>query len=106
MWITTGGVALIAFMRAFFPNYALPVFEATILIALAYHLYDYERGRDQAALDFSITVTRAGIYRLDRFVPLRSAQPSPGRMVADAYDDVTLAFGFRRILHRSCLRQA
>jgi phosphatidate cytidylyltransferase len=55
--ITTGGVALITFMRALFPNYALPTFEATILIALAYHLYDYEHGRDQAALDFSITVT-------------------------------------------------
>jgi phosphatidate cytidylyltransferase len=28
-----------------------------ILGALAYHLFDYERGRDQAALDFSVTVT-------------------------------------------------
>jgi phosphatidate cytidylyltransferase len=54
--VTVGGVALITFMRAFFPQYALPVFEATILVALAYHLFDYERGRDQAALDFSVTV--------------------------------------------------
>ncbi len=57
MQITVGGVALITVMRAFFPQYALPVFEATILVALAYHLFDYERGRDQAALDFSTTVT-------------------------------------------------
>jgi len=59
MHITVGGVALIALARAFpaLHDYALPVFEAAILIALAYHLYDYERGRDQAALDFSVTVT-------------------------------------------------
>ena len=57
MHITVGGVAIITIMRTFFPQYALPVFEATILVALAYHLFDYERGRDQAALDFSVTVT-------------------------------------------------
>lgn len=56
MQITVGGVVAITIMRAFFPDYALPVFEATILVALAYHLFDYERGRDQAALDFSVTV--------------------------------------------------
>ncbi len=53
--ITAGGVALIGLARAFFPQYALPVFEAAILAALAYHLFDYERGRNQAAIDFSIT---------------------------------------------------
>jgi len=53
--ITVGGVALIAITRMFFPQYALPVFEAAVLVALAYHLFDYERGRDQAALDFSVT---------------------------------------------------
>ncbi len=57
MHITVGGVAIITVMRAFFPQYALPVFEAMILVALTYHLFDYERGSDQAALDFSITVT-------------------------------------------------
>lgn len=57
VYITVGGVALITVMRMFFPHYALPVFEAIVLVALAYHLFDYERGRDQAALDFSITVT-------------------------------------------------
>ncbi len=57
IYITVGGVTLIAIVRMFLPQYALPVFEATILAALAYHLIAYERGRDQAALDFSITVT-------------------------------------------------
>ena len=56
MHITVGGVTLITFTRMFFPQYALPVFEATILVALAYHLIAYERGRDQAALDFAVTV--------------------------------------------------
>ena len=56
MHITIGGVALIIIARMFFPEYAMPVFAATILIALAYHLIAYERGRDQAALDFAITV--------------------------------------------------
>jgi phosphatidate cytidylyltransferase len=56
IYITVGGVALIAIARMFFPQYALPVFEAAILAALAYHLFAYERGRDQSALDFCITV--------------------------------------------------
>ena len=55
MYITVGGVILITFTRMFFPQFALPVFEAAILVALAYHLIAYERGRDQAALDFAIT---------------------------------------------------
>ncbi len=57
MYITVGGVFLITFTRMFFPQYALPVFEAAILVALTYHVIDYERGRDLAALDFAITVT-------------------------------------------------
>ena len=57
--ITLGGVTLIIISRMFFPEFAMPVFAATILIALGYHLIAYERGRDQAALDFAVTV--AGI---------------------------------------------
>jgi phosphatidate cytidylyltransferase len=56
VYITVGGVTLITIARMFFPQYALPAFEATILVALAYHLIAYERGRDQAALDFAITI--------------------------------------------------
>ena len=54
--ITMGGVALITFMRMFFPAYAQPAFAVSILAAMAYHLVIYERGRDQSALDFCITV--------------------------------------------------
>ena len=54
--ISIGGVALIIISRMFFPEYAMPVFAAGILAALTYHLVAYERGREQAALDFAITV--------------------------------------------------
>lgn len=62
MYITVGGVALILFMRMFLPQFAMPVFAAAILLALAWHLITYERGRDSAALDFGVTV--AGIVYL------------------------------------------
>jgi len=54
--ITVGGVAFTILARMFFPQFAMPVYAAIILIALAYHLLAYERGRDQAAFDFSITL--------------------------------------------------
>lgn len=57
MQITVGGVALVTIARMFLPAYAEPILIATILVAMAYHLYAYERGRDQSALDFSITVS-------------------------------------------------
>jgi phosphatidate cytidylyltransferase len=57
MQVTVGGVALILITRMFFPQHAMPVFAGTILVALAWHLVSYERGRDEAALDFGITVT-------------------------------------------------
>ena len=56
MVITVGGVTITIFARMFLPQFAMPVYAATILIAMAYHLVAYERGRDQAALDFAITV--------------------------------------------------
>ena len=59
MQITVAGVALILIARMFFPQYAMPIFIASILIAMTYHLVVYEKGRDQAAIDFSITI--AGI---------------------------------------------
>jgi phosphatidate cytidylyltransferase len=55
MVVTVGGVALVAFARMFFPEYAQPVFAAAILTAMAVHLIIYERGRDQSALDFGVT---------------------------------------------------
>jgi len=54
--ITIGGVTLIIIARMFFPNAAMPVFAFLILIAMTYHLIAFERGRDQAALDFSATI--------------------------------------------------
>jgi phosphatidate cytidylyltransferase len=66
--ITVGGVFLIILTRAlpaFFPQVSLPAFflgaplptfTLLMLLALAYHVIAFERGRDQAALDFTITV--------------------------------------------------
>jgi len=56
MYIAVGGVALILYVRMFLPVHAMPVFAVLNLAALAYHLIAYERGRDQAALDFGVTV--------------------------------------------------
>lgn len=47
---------MILVMRAFWPQYADMVFTALILVAMTYHLFDYERGRDQAALDLIVTL--------------------------------------------------
>ncbi len=56
MQITVGGVTLILIVRMFLPEYAMLIFAVLVLAALAYHLIAYERGRDQAALDFGVTV--------------------------------------------------
>lgn len=54
--ITVGGVALITIMRMFLPAHAESALAVSILVAMAYHLVSYERGRDQSALDFCITL--------------------------------------------------
>lgn len=54
--IALGGVALIILSRMFLPDFGMPAFALTILAAMTYHLFDYERGRNQAALDFGTTV--------------------------------------------------
>ena len=54
--IAIGGVALILLARMFRAETAMPVFAGTILVALTHHLIAYERGREQAALDFVATV--------------------------------------------------
>lgn len=74
-WITVGGVFLILLVRDFFPKWAGgisdpvewakavsnsfewagAVFAFLLLIAMGYHLFKYERGRDKAALDFVAT---------------------------------------------------
>ena len=74
--ITIGGVLLITTARFFFVRAAIPLFVLLILIAMTVHLVAYERGRDQAALDFTVTVTGIvylgwlGSYLLDlRMLP-------------------------------------
>lgn len=69
--VTVGGVLVIATARFFFADYAVPLFVLLILLAMAVHLLAFERGRDQAALDFGVTVTGivylgwVGSYLLD-----------------------------------------
>jgi phosphatidate cytidylyltransferase len=60
--VTVGGVLVLVTARFFFPEAALPVFVGLILLAMAVHLFAFERGRDQSAYDFGITV--AGIAYL------------------------------------------
>ncbi|HZJ22749.1 MAG TPA: phosphatidate cytidylyltransferase [Anaerolineales bacterium] len=57
--LTVGSVLAIATARVFFVEAAMPLFVALILLAMTVHLFLFERGRDQAALDFCVTV--AGI---------------------------------------------
>ena len=57
--LTVGGVLAIATARVFFVEAVMPLFAALILLAMTVHLIAFERGRDQAALDFCVTV--AGI---------------------------------------------
>ena len=60
--VTAGSVLVIATARFFFEEAAIPLFVLSVLAAMAVHLVAYERGRDQAALDFTVTV--AGIVYL------------------------------------------
>jgi phosphatidate cytidylyltransferase len=69
--VTIGGVLVLVTARFFFADYAIPLFVVMILLAMTVHLISYERGRDQAALDFSITAAGLtylgwlGAYLLD-----------------------------------------
>jgi phosphatidate cytidylyltransferase len=69
--VTIAGVLCIATARFFFPQAATPMFVLFILLAMAVHVVRYERGRDQAAVDFAVTVTGVmyigwlGSYLLD-----------------------------------------
>ena len=74
--VTVGGVLIIATARFFFAEAAVPLFVALVLLAMTVHIFAYEGGRDQAALDFAVTVTGLvyigwlGSYLLDvRMLP-------------------------------------
>ena len=56
MVLTIGGTFVILVMRTFWPAWAEFAFTGLILLAMTVHLLAYERGRDQAALDFVITL--------------------------------------------------
>ncbi len=60
--VTVGGVLVMVTARFFFADVSIPVFVALILLAMTVHLFAFERGRDQAAHDFGVTV--AGIVYL------------------------------------------
>jgi phosphatidate cytidylyltransferase len=60
--VLLGGTFVVILARGFFPDYGLAALEVSVLLALAVHLLAYERGRDDATLDFSITV--AGLVYL------------------------------------------
>jgi len=55
-WITVGGVFFILAVRDFHPSFSGMTFTVLVLVALGYHMVAYERGREQAALDFAATV--------------------------------------------------
>ena len=61
-YVTIGGVLVIATARFFFAEYATLLFVLLILLAMTVHMFSYERGRNQSAVDFGITV--AGIVYL------------------------------------------
>jgi phosphatidate cytidylyltransferase len=60
--LTIGGVLVIATARFFFADFAVFALVVFVLLAMTAHIIAYERGRDKAALDFTVTV--AGIVYL------------------------------------------
>jgi phosphatidate cytidylyltransferase len=56
VWITVGGTLLLLAVRAFRPAWTDLVLTGLILVAMTYHLYAYECGRHEAALDFVISL--------------------------------------------------
>jgi phosphatidate cytidylyltransferase len=60
--VTIGGVLVIATARFFFSEYAVFTLALFIFMAMTVHVMAYERGREKAGLDFTVTV--AGIVYL------------------------------------------
>jgi phosphatidate cytidylyltransferase len=72
--VTVGGVLVIATVRFFFVEAAIPLLVLLVFLAMGVHLIAYERGRPQAALDFAVAgivyLGWIGSYLLDlRFLP-------------------------------------
>jgi phosphatidate cytidylyltransferase len=53
--LTVGGVFLLLGLRSFMPEYTVPGLVALVLIAMTIHLIQFERGRNEAALDFAVS---------------------------------------------------
>ncbi len=56
MVLTVGGTALLLIVRGFQVEWSELTLTALVLAALTYHMLAYERGRDQAATDFAVTL--------------------------------------------------
>ena len=54
--VTVGGTLVLLVVRGFFPAWSEAALACLVLVAMAVHLFEYERGRDTAALDFVVTV--------------------------------------------------
>ncbi len=54
--ITIGGIFLLLAARAFWPQWSDWTLTALVLVAMTYHMYAYECGRHEAALDFVISI--------------------------------------------------
>ncbi len=57
MPISVGGVLALLVTRIYYPQHESVVLVLLVLFAMAYHSIAFERGRNQAASDFAITVT-------------------------------------------------
>ena len=55
--IATGGALSIFLGRTYFPAYESALLVGFVFLAMTFHLISFERGRDQAAGDFAITLT-------------------------------------------------
>jgi phosphatidate cytidylyltransferase len=56
-YLVVGGTAIISIARAFLQfRYGGTIISVLVLAAMAYHLFKYEKGRDEAAIDFCITL--------------------------------------------------
>jgi phosphatidate cytidylyltransferase len=56
-WLVVGGVlAIITARYNKPPEYAIAIFTFSVLALMAFHLIEYERGRDHAGLDFAVSV--------------------------------------------------
>ncbi|MDO9349479.1 MAG: phosphatidate cytidylyltransferase, partial [Anaerolineales bacterium] len=56
MWLTVGGVLLLLGARTYSPDLAPAALTLLVLLAMTLHLVAFERGRDQAATDFAVTL--------------------------------------------------